>query len=102
LSLSNNGRHPASSFSDIPSLVGRLPTITQPLRSAHSAVVNPTPPGQGPGQRVGVNLRKRAERAFRRNLHDDGSGPLQVRDAVEVADQKISLDQSTFALGHAR
>jgi hypothetical protein len=29
--------------------VGKLPTITNPERSATRAVVNPTPPGQAPG-----------------------------------------------------
>ena len=32
-----------------PPVVGRLPTTTQPERSATSAVVSPTPPGHGPG-----------------------------------------------------
>src|SRR5579863_9906132 len=42
-------RHPGCAVADVPSLVGRLPTITQPCSSTTSAVVSPTPPGQGPG-----------------------------------------------------
>jgi len=34
----------------VPSLVGKLPTITQPARKTTSAVVKPTPPGQEPGR----------------------------------------------------
>jgi hypothetical protein len=34
-------------------VVGKLPTITQPLRRTTSAVVRPTPPGHGPGKVVG-------------------------------------------------
>src|SRR5215469_8591313 len=39
-------RHPAFAVADAPPVVGRLPTITQPLRNATSAVVSPTPPTQ--------------------------------------------------------
>ena len=42
-------RQPARAVAEEPSAVGRLPTITQPLRSTPSAVVRPTPPGQRPG-----------------------------------------------------
>src|ERR1019366_518669 len=41
-------RQPAFAVAEVPSLVGRLPTMTQPLRSATRAVVRPTPPGQRP------------------------------------------------------
>src|ERR1700733_3510967 len=44
--LFNTIRHPARAVSDIPSVVGRLPTITNPLRGTARAVVSPTPPGQ--------------------------------------------------------
>src|ERR1035437_1300859 len=37
-------RQPAMAVTDVPSLVGRLPTMTQPLRSTTKAVVRPTPP----------------------------------------------------------
>src|SRR5580704_5860563 len=37
----------------MPSVVGKLPTITQPLRKTTSAVVKPTPPGHGPGSAAG-------------------------------------------------
>src|SRR5215469_7096293 len=45
-------RHPAPTVAEVPSEVGRLPTITQPLRNATRAVVRPTPPGHGPGSSV--------------------------------------------------
>src|ERR1039458_2548125 len=38
----------------MPSVVGRLPTITQPEFKATSAVVNPIPPGHGPGRLVAL------------------------------------------------
>src|SRR5580698_1407797 len=47
--LSSTIRHPAWTVADVPSEVGRLPTITQPVCKTASAVVSPTPPGQGPG-----------------------------------------------------
>src|SRR5258706_16365816 len=47
--LSSTIRHPACAVADVPSAVGRLPTITQPVCNTASAVVSPTPPGQGPG-----------------------------------------------------
>ena len=42
-------RHPALAVALVPSMVGRLPTTTQPPRRIPSAVVRPTPPGHGPG-----------------------------------------------------
>src|SRR5260370_40441080 len=42
-------KHPAPTVSIIPSVVGKLPTITHPVRSTTNAVVSPTPPGQEPG-----------------------------------------------------
>src|SRR5258706_16476237 len=46
--LSSTSRQPAFTVFDVPSVVGTLPTITQPLCSTLSAVVRPTPPGQDP------------------------------------------------------
>src|SRR5277367_313456 len=51
--LSSTSRHPAWAVSDIPSVVGRLPTITHPDLSTARAVVRPIPPGQGPGKLLG-------------------------------------------------
>src|SRR3974390_2122445 len=45
-------RHPAWAVAEVPSVVGRLPTTTQPPGRIPSAVVRPTPPGQGPGSVV--------------------------------------------------
>src|SRR5450755_1339158 len=42
---------PGFIVADVPSAVGRLPTITHPERSATSAVVSPTPPGT---ERAGI------------------------------------------------
>src|SRR5262249_19314469 len=42
-------RHPACAVAAVPSLVGRLPTTTQPPGRMPRAVVRPTPPGHGPG-----------------------------------------------------
>src|ERR1700690_2290012 len=39
-------RQPALAVAEVPSVVGKLPTITQPLRSTTRAVVRPTPPVQ--------------------------------------------------------
>src|SRR5215831_157337 len=47
--LSRTIRQPADEVAAEPSLVGRLPTTTQPPRRIPSAVVRPTPPGQRPG-----------------------------------------------------
>src|ERR1700692_52424 len=52
--LSSTIRQPACAVAEVPSVVGRLPTITQPLFSATSAVVSPRPPGQGPGSESGL------------------------------------------------
>src|ERR1700733_4544360 len=43
--LSSTIRQPALAVADVPSDVGKLPTITRPLRRATRAVVNPIPPG---------------------------------------------------------
>ena len=51
---SRTSRQPACMVADVPSLVGRLPTTTQPLRRATSAVVSPIPPGHGPGSLFGL------------------------------------------------
>src|SRR6266853_5540694 len=50
--LSNTSKHPACAVAAVPSVVGKLPTTTQPLLSATKAVVKPIPPGQGPGSFV--------------------------------------------------
>src|ERR1019366_7868325 len=42
-------RHPDFAVAEVPSFVGKLPTITNPERKATRAVVSPTPPGQLPG-----------------------------------------------------
>src|SRR5215471_3780751 len=47
--LSRTIRQPADEVAAEPSLVGRLPTTTQPPGRISSAVVRPTPPGQEPG-----------------------------------------------------
>ena len=52
--LSSTIRHPACAVSGMPSVVGKLPTITHPLRKTTRAVVKPTPPGQGPGNVAGL------------------------------------------------
>src|SRR6516164_9023385 len=44
--LSNTIRQPGPVRAPLAGSVGKLPTITQPDRSATSAVVRPTPPGQ--------------------------------------------------------
>src|SRR5579884_1345823 len=51
--LFSTSRQPALAVAEVPSVVGRLPTITNPLRVTASAVVNPTPPGHGPGRAAG-------------------------------------------------
>src|SRR5260370_37269804 len=43
-------RHPAPTVAIVPSVVGKLPTITHPVLSTTHAVVSPTPPGQPPGR----------------------------------------------------
>src|ERR1035437_43022 len=43
-------RQPELAVADVPSVVGRLPTITQPRDRTVSAVLRPTPPGQPPGR----------------------------------------------------
>src|SRR5215469_12743811 len=48
-------RHPACMVAELPSLVGRLPTMTNPPRSATRAVVRPRPPGHGPGSLFGAS-----------------------------------------------
>ena len=55
-------RHPARAVADKPSVVGRLPTTTQPRRSTPSAVVSPTPPGQRPGRFI-ASIRANTVRA---------------------------------------
>src|SRR4029077_14919 len=47
---SSTSRHPAFAVAAVPSVVGKLPTITHPLRSTTRAVVKPTPPGHRPGR----------------------------------------------------
>src|SRR5690242_4410448 len=42
--LFNTNKQPAVAVGDIPFVVGRLPTMTQPCRKTASAVVRPTPP----------------------------------------------------------
>src|SRR5579859_3706705 len=49
-SLFNTIKHPACAVAAVPSVVGKLPTITHPVRKTTSAVVNPTPPVHVPGR----------------------------------------------------
>ena len=58
---STTRRQPACMLAEVPSFVGRLPTMTQPLRNATSAVVRPNPPGQGPGSLFGASDAKRVD-----------------------------------------
>src|SRR3984957_13976407 len=46
-------RRPPGPVMVLPSLVGRLPTTTQPPGRTDRAVVSPTPPGQAPGRLLG-------------------------------------------------
>src|SRR5215469_2788698 len=46
-------RQPGPDVAKVPSVVGRLPTMTHPDRSTTNAVVKPTPPGQEPGNEFG-------------------------------------------------
>src|SRR4029077_270760 len=48
--LFSTSRQPACAVAAVPSVVGRLPTITQPACNATDAVVRPTPPGHEPGR----------------------------------------------------
>src|SRR5580658_7420927 len=48
--LSITIRQPACAVADVPSDVGKLPTITHPDCNTDNAVVNPTPPGHAPGR----------------------------------------------------
>jgi hypothetical protein len=48
--LSSTSRQPGSAVAEVPPVVGRLPTTTQPPGRTDSAVVRPIPPGQGPGR----------------------------------------------------
>src|SRR5215469_17383623 len=48
--LLTTSRQPAFAVADIPFVVGRLPTTTQPPGRMPRAVVRPTPPGHGPGR----------------------------------------------------
>src|SRR5438105_10201367 len=52
-------KQPACAVADVPSLVGKLPTMTQPRCSTTSAVVSPTPPGQEPGNEAASIWAKR-------------------------------------------
>src|SRR6516165_373885 len=56
--LSRTIRQPADEVAAEPSLVGRLPTTTQPPRRITSAVVRPTPPGHLPGSLAALILAK--------------------------------------------
>src|SRR5215468_4737848 len=47
--LLTTSRHPACAVAPVPSVVGRLPTTTQPPGRIPRAVVRPTPPGHRPG-----------------------------------------------------
>ena len=54
--LFKTSRQPALAVAEVPSVVGRLPTITQPLRSTDKAVVRPIP--QGPGRFAALSWAK--------------------------------------------
>ena len=60
--LSSTIRQPAFAVAAIPLLDGVLPTTTQPPGRTTSAVVSPTPPGQGPGSPAGEMLANRLRR----------------------------------------
>src|SRR5664279_3289257 len=85
---SRASRQPALAVAAIPSVVGRLPTTTQPERSATSAVVSPMPPGQRPGSPP-VGLRD-----------DRRAGALQVAFVVEVADEHVAAVQPADGARH--
>src|SRR5215469_5192704 len=57
--LFRTSKHPASAVAEVPSLVGKLPTITHPRRSTTRAVVRPTPPGHAPGRFLALMWAKR-------------------------------------------
>src|SRR5215469_10255220 len=58
-SLLSTIRHPAWDVDACPFVDGTLPTTTQPPGSTSSAVVRPTPPGQGPGSVLALMSAKR-------------------------------------------
>ena len=58
--LSSTSRQPAFAVAAVPSVVGRLPTTTQPEDSTDSAVVSPIPPGHRPGSRAALMPANRA------------------------------------------
>ncbi len=62
--LFKTSRHPAWAVAAVPSVVGKLPTMTQPLRNTTRAVVKSTPPGYGPGSEAGLIWAKRVVDPF--------------------------------------
>src|SRR5262249_6670469 len=62
---SRTSKQPACIDADVPFLVGRLPTMTQPLVKLRSAVVSPIPPGHGPGSLLGASSANKSTRPLR-------------------------------------
>src|SRR5262249_28366461 len=91
-------RQPAFAVALVPSVVGRLPTTTQPPGRIPSAVVRPTPPGHRPGS-VDASICANTV-CFRPGLHDRGPGALQVHGVVEVADKDVALDQAADGMAN--
>ena len=87
-------RQPAPLVLVVPSLLGVLPTITQPDFSIVIAVDRPTPPGHAFRSR-GIDA-GRLQLLRRRAVVDDrAAGALQVRRVVEVVDEHVArLDRA--------
>ena len=87
---SSTSRQPSPLVRVVPSVLGVLPTITQPLFSIVIAVVRPTPPGH-----CGKLLRQLGEQrrlpGGRVVVDDRRAGALQVREVVEIVDQHVVL-----------
>jgi hypothetical protein len=90
-------RHPACMLAELPFLVGRLPTITNPLLSVTSAVVRPRPPGHAPGSLFGASDANGGHVPGSGGDFDDGAaGSLQVAVVVEVAYQHVAGRQQAL------
>ena len=74
----------------VPSVLGVLPTITQPLFSMVIAVVRPTPPGHC-ARFCGTLGEQRRLLGGRVVVDDRRAGALQVGDVVEIVDQHVVL-----------
>ena len=98
--LSRTIKQPACAVSAMPSEVGKLPTITHPLRNTTKESRQTNSSRTRAGKRSGVDLSKQAEVSGGRNLHNRCPRALEVAAGVKVANENVAFRQVSDSSGN--